>query len=230
MGDLSIRPSTTNSWIYKTNPDIEFHEDISMTEEEKQTCPPAVISFFDFALLYIIDKGYQHEIDWSQNVKWENQTPASFIREYVWVVLCSGFKEQYARPIEKRFWSDIEAGKPDPFAIIKHPAKKKAIVSMMSNLMLHFTVLKGIASHDERLTYLRSLPYMGGEALGYQLGRNLGLDLVKPDRWLIRAATRWDYSTPYELCKAIQDWRPEMRIGTIDMVLWRYANLTGRVE
>ena len=52
-----------------------------------------------------------------------------------------------------------------------------------------------------------------------------------PPGHLVRLAARFGYASPDALCRAIQvegmiPPGPELRLGTIDLVLWRYCNLT----
>jgi hypothetical protein len=51
------------------------------------------------------------------------------------------------------------------------------------------------------------------------LGRNLGLDLVKPDRWLDRLGKALK-KDPEDLCRALAEESGD-RIGTVEMILWR---------
>lgn len=190
------------------------------------TPPPIVIFFFDMAKSHVISKGHEHEIEWCQDIKFEDQTALDFLHEYTWVVLSAAFKNQLARVIYDDFWDAIWHDKPHPFDIIRHPNKRKAIVNMMADYNKHFEILK---SSKDPVAYLRTLPYMG-DALSCHLARNLGFDVVKPDVWLKRLAEKWEFETPDAMCRYIQKFRPELRIGTIDVILWRYCNLTGKVE
>lgn len=193
--------------------------------QEKRTHPPGVVSFFDYAAEYIKIAGYEHDIEWAQKVRWENHTADSFFGEYVWVVLCAAFREQIARKVEREFWDAVHSGNPDPCSVIKHPGKRKAIASMSFVYKEKFEELK---KAKDKYAYIRTLPYMG-DALSAQLYRNMGFDVPKPDVWMERLINYWKFKTPMDLCKEIQTWRPEFRIGTIDVILWRYCNLTGMV-
>jgi hypothetical protein len=58
------------------------------------------------------------------------------------------------------------------------------------------------------------------------MARNLGIDTIKPDLHLERMAEVWGYKNPFDLCNDIQHLTGE-KLGIIDIVLWRYCNLTG---
>jgi len=74
----------------------------------------------------VIEAGYEHDIDWAQTVK-APATPADFAREVIWVILCSGMKEQVARIIQSRVWATITAGKPVKGNVLGKAAKRPAI-------------------------------------------------------------------------------------------------------
>jgi len=178
--------------------------------------------FFHEAFIWLSEHGYAGEIRWAETLApLEQQTPAAFLQEYVWVVLNAGMREQVARTIYGRFL----AGR-DP-AAIGHPGKRVAVERALREHEAWFATL--LAAED-KLAYLESLPWVG-PATKYHLARNLGIEVVKPDRHLVRLAARFGYASPDALCRAIQvegmiPPGPELRLGTIDLVLWRYCNLT----
>ena len=59
----------------------------------------------------VVAAGYEHDIDWAQNVK-APETAEDFASEVIWVILCSGMKEQVARIIQERVWAAIRGGLP----------------------------------------------------------------------------------------------------------------------
>jgi len=76
---------------------------------------------------------------------------------------------------------------------------------------------------NEQLEYLKSLPWIG-DITKYHLARNLGLDVAKPDRHLMRLAKIFKYDDVQKMCQDVAE-RSKDRIGTVDVVLWRYCNL-----
>lgn len=192
-----------------------------MTRGEGSAPPDDPLLFFYHAYIYLSDNGYADEICWAETLPpLEQQTPGAFLQEYVWVVLNAGMREQVARTIYGRFL----AGR-DP-AAIGHPGKRAAVERALREHEAWFATL--LAAED-KLAYLESLPWIG-PATKYHLARNLGIEVVKPDRHLVRLAARFGYASPDALCRAIQAEALlpglEMRLGTIDLVLWRYCNLT----
>jgi hypothetical protein len=73
------------------------------------------------------------------------------------------------------------------------------------------------------ISYIKEFPFMG-PATSHHLAKNIGFDVAKPDRHLLRVANTAGYTTPDELCldlsKIVDD-----DIRTIDLVIWRYATL-----
>ena len=72
------------------------------------------------------------------------------------------------------------------------------------------------------MAYLESIPWIGG-ITKYHLAKNLGFDCCKPDRHLVRISKEYNTS-PEELCKRISEATGD-RVATVDLVIWRVANL-----
>jgi hypothetical protein len=72
---------------------------------------------------------------------------------------------------------------------------------------------------------LRKLPFIG-PVTSYHLAKNLGIDVVKRDRHLVRLAVHLGFSSAEEMCGAFGDQVGEP-ISVVDIVLWRYCVLTG---
>lgn len=172
------------------------------------------LGFFYRAYEYVINSGYEKEIEWVSNIRFDNITSDDFFREYVWVVLNTGFKEQAARKIFERY---IETG---DTKVVKHPKKRESIEKVLDNSECYF---KGLCDAQDKIKYLKTIPFIG-DITKYHLARNIGIDTVKPDRHLMRLAKRFGFKSPLEMCKAIQEITEE-RLGVIDVILWRYCNL-----
>jgi len=71
------------------------------------------------------------------------------------------------------------------------------------------------------MAFLASLPWIG-EITKYHLGKNLGtLDTAKPDRHLVRiAGAEGAHALCARLARATGD-----KVATVDVVIWRAANL-----
>ena len=197
---------------------------------------PPICDYFINAFMRVVECGYGDEVVYIRELKpIEQQTHEDFRREFVWVILNSGFKEQYARVIFDRFWDAIngKTAVENPFSVIAHAGKRKAIIECFAKSPDWWIILQNCHTPETQIEFIRTLPWMGGKALGYHLARNLGIDTVKPDRHLIKLTEHFGYSSPLEMCKDIQAnlnggmFLTKEKLGTIDVILWRSMNLTG---
>ena len=175
-----------------------------------------IIEFYNQAKQNIIQKGYQKEIDWVENRQFNDQNITTFFGEYMYVVINSGMKNQVAEGIYRRA---MKAG----MSAVGHPQKRKALELGMKMKEQWFQELKEKKTFTEQLEYLETLPFIG-PVTKYHLARNLGIDCAKPDRHLVRLAEKYGYDNVQEMCQFISDAVGD-RIGTVDVVLWRYSNL-----
>ena len=85
--------------------------------------------------------------------------------------------------------------------------------------------LNGFASFKARvladpIETLQSLPFIG-PITAVHLAKNLGLDVAKPDRHLVRLTEWLGYSCASELCTQIASETGE-QVKVVDLILWRY--------
>lgn len=165
----------------------------------------------------VIDAGYGDEIAWQQSVT-EPETADEFMWQYIWVVLSAGIKNQVARIIEQRIVEAYNNGQPID-AVFNHKGKVKAINRMIAN---HNDIFHDYLEAENRLEFLKSLPYIG-DITKYHLAKNLGEDVAKPDRHLIRIAGSYNM-TPTQLCQKLST-ETGYRVATVDLIIWRAANL-----
>jgi hypothetical protein len=165
----------------------------------------------------IQDAGYNREI-----ALVEKRKPVSkswdFAIEYVYVVINSGMKNQIAEKIYQKVMSALLIDKLAS-TVFGHKPKCKAIDEVWMNREKYF---REYYQADDKIQYLSTLPWIGS-ITKYHLARNLGIDTVKPDRHLVRIAGI-ENKQPFELCKELSD-ATGYRVGTVDVILWRAANL-----
>ncbi len=166
----------------------------------------------------VIAAGYEHDIDWAQNVK-APATPDEFAAQVIWVILCSGMKEQIARIIESRVWAAINAGKPVKGNVLGKSGKADAIDSIYGDRVALFTKFQAAT---DKVEFGFSLPWIGG-ITKWHLAKNLGVDCAKPDIHLVRVAEHYG-TTPADLCANLAAASGD-RIATVDLVIWRACNL-----
>jgi len=176
-----------------------------------------IFEFYNQAKKDIIQKGYKKEIEYVEERKFTDIQPYDFQREFAYVVCNSGMKNQIAEKIFRKY---LECG----ISAIKHPLKKKAIEKSETSFHFWFERLTYDFKTDlERVNYLETLPHIG-KTTKYHLARNIGLDVAKPDRHLVRIANYFDFDNVQTMCKQISNLSGD-RIGTVDVVIWRYCNL-----
>lgn len=158
-------------------------------------------------------------------------TPWFFYRQYVFVVLCSYWKEQYAH----REWDACFADESHPdFSKISNRRKRAAAELGYTQYQRWYNEM---LSAENKFVYLESL-FMIGEVTCRHLARNIGIDTVKPDRHMLRVAAEWGYGSAdkvkfqipivEKMCRDIQEDLEEgdkEYIGVIDVILWRACNL-----
>jgi len=165
----------------------------------------------------LLELGYEKEIDWAEDIELcKNEN--SFANEAMWVILNSGMKNQIARKIEERIYHAIKLHQPIG-SVFGHKGKVKAIEYIFTNKKELF---KDFQEAKNKLEFLVSLPWIGN-ITKYHLAKNLGIDICKPDRHLVRIADKFG-TTPFKLCAKLSKITGD-RVRTIDTVLWRAANL-----
>jgi hypothetical protein len=165
----------------------------------------------------VIDRGYSNEIKWAEELK-PCEDSFSFFIEYGWVVVNSGMKNQVAEKIWGRILDAITKEIPI-FEVFKHRGKSAAIEYVWGN---RYQLFKEWKAADDRLAFLQKLPWIG-PITKWHLAKNLGEDVVKPDRHLVRVAEACGES-PKSLCKKISEATGD-RIALVDLVIWRACNL-----
>lgn len=175
-----------------------------------------ITGFFSHAKQDIVKQGYQWEIDVCNKRYFSTRKPIDFLNEYAFVVLNTGMKNQVAEKMFKRLFTDgIET--------VHHKQKRESIDWMQSNYEKEFQKLQEKLTDEDKIEFLETLPFIG-KITKYHLARNLGIDCAKPDRHLERLAYRFGFSSTHDMCDYVAKKTGE-RIGTVDVILWRYSNL-----
>ncbi len=163
------------------------------------------------------ERGYGEEYEWAQTMTiCENAD--EFWTQYAWVVISSGLKNQVARSVWAKVKDAIDHKVPVA-TVFGHAGKSAAIETGYKN---RHAMLAGFLAAQDKLTYLESLPYIGG-ITKFHLARDLGLDCAKPDRHLVRIAAQYGMTTD-AMCRKLSLETGD-RIGAVDIVIWRAANL-----
>lgn len=179
-----------------------------------------IMPFYHKARDFIIKAGYLWEIEAVENRYFKGMDTINFLDAYIFCVFNVGMKNQIAQKMYDKFYDsgcDINT--------IGHPNKKKAIGEALDKSGRWFAGLLNCNTDMERVEYLDTLP-MIGEITKFHLARNLGMDVAKPDRHLVRLMEKFEFKDVQEMCTYISR-RTGDRVGVVDVVLWRNANLNG---
>jgi len=182
----------------------------------------------------VISEGFGDDIDWQAGCALDSLTESTFLREAAWVVLSAGISEAVVRRCFKGIttafmeWESaalISENRDLCFRaameVFAHAGKISAIAEIAD--YVHARGLEAVKRDLEENgpDALRELSWMG-PITACHLAKNVGLDVAKPDRHLVRIAQAVGASSPHALCKSISDVVGD-RIGVVDLVLWRFA-------
>jgi hypothetical protein len=185
----------------------------------------------------VIRRGFWSEASALASVHLADLTETALLREAAWVVLSAGLSELVVRrkfdAVSGSFlqWRSAELIRAHSHECIANALphfgnirKLRAIVKTARVVAEGgFDSFKANLLNDPIETLMR-LPFMG-PATSRHLAKNIGLDIVKPDRHLVRLAVAAQYRSPEELCQRIS-WVVGDPASLIDTVLWRYSTLS----
>jgi len=190
---------------------------------------------------WIIERGFHTEIDWQAEVSPALVCESTFLQEASWVVLSSGFRESVLRSkfpqIAEAFlcWrsaAEITTNRSScrrrALTAFNHRGKIQAILDIAE-----IVYREGFWRIKEKLLakpldFIRTLPYLG-PVTSCHLAKNLGLQVAKPDRHLVRIATTCGYETVQDLCTTVGEIIGDS-VSVVDLVFWRYATLNPHYE
>jgi hypothetical protein len=183
------------------------------------------------AKVRIEEAGFRQDIDWAENLLLMRRTGLTtqyVLREHAWVVVNSGFRFQVA----VKLWPGIlrafhgfeldDVG-PDcaPMALktLNHPGKINAMVKMAD--VVRKDGIDPILRDAIYPPQLCRLPWIG-KITCWHYAKVLGVDCVKPDVHLKRAAAAAGFETPLQLAEAIRNELGDP-LTVVDSILWRYG-------
>jgi hypothetical protein len=125
---------------------------------------------------------------WATHELKRPDTAESLAAEIIWIILCAGRLAQAARTIERKVWAAINEERPVVEAF-GYKKKADAIEYAWWERQKHFGDLNALSPDDidGLLAWCDALPYVG-KITRYQLMKNLGINVCKPDIWLCRLA------------------------------------------
>lgn len=189
------------------------------------------------AKTHVISNGYAPEIDWQDDLCFNEVTEQDFLKEIAWVVLASGMSDKVIRSVFPKMtnafynWESAEfiienkrKIKRNALKVFNYEKKIDAILNISNTVYQSgFGTVKTLIE-KEGVDFIITFPFMG-PATSYHLAKNIGLQVAKPDRHLVRIANTTGYNCVNKMCTDIAS-LTEDKISVIDLVLWRYAAIT----
>jgi len=194
-----------------------------------------------------VRENYPEDLAWSRE-QVEKEPLAGilipiFLREYAYVVYCSGFKQSIVEKHWPHLYYIYKGFNPQSIIRNKEDVKREAlehignkrkvtsiidVAEQMNNMNQ-----RGWEEYKQRIResapsfdVLEELPFIGPRTK-FHLARNIGFDVAKPDRHLDRIASAYGMSTA-EMCEYLSG-RSDVLVGihygvhTIDSIFWRAA-------
>lgn len=179
----------------------------------------------------VVDAGYGGDVLWARDLADVEPTDEYVLSETAWVIVCSGFRYAVARrlfPMLTACFCDWKLDEIDErcrtnaLCVLNHEGKIGAILEIAK--LVREGGGQAIVADAQDPPQLCRLPYIG-KVTCWHLAKLLGVDCVKPDVHLQRAAEAAGFEQPVGLCMAIQEaiGTPTERLTVIDSVLWRYG-------
>jgi hypothetical protein len=193
-----------------------------------------LVDYYLEAKCWVEGSPFVQEVESQKRVVSERSiTETAFLREYAWVVLNSGFREAVVRKhfnyISLSFcdWESAEVIAENRDVCVRcassvfgHRGKLQAIGETASLIAKNgFRWLEECLEVDA-LSTLESLRYIG-DVTKWHLAKNIGLDVAKPDRHLVRLASRFGYSDVHVMCRDIHERCGDL-VSVADLILWRF--------
>ena len=193
----------------------------------------AVDAYLD-AKYALLSAGYADEIDWQDSRSPERVDESTFLEEAAWVVLSTGFSEKVLRgrfdTISRAFlyWENAhtivrhaQVCEAHALAAFNHRGKIHAITTLARIVATSgFSDIWDEVVKDPVET-LRGFPYIG-PVTSLHLAKNLGFDVAKPDRHLIRISKVLRFDCVEKLCRSVSHEVGD-RTAVVDLVFWRFA-------
>jgi hypothetical protein len=193
----------------------------------------AAMRLFSNARSYVQRAGLSAEVAWQRRVDFVGFTECELLREHAWVTLCSGFRESTVRRVFDHVslcfcdWESAEAivSAGDICCVtaassFANSLKLKGIFSAAKYIShVGFDEFKQSVLVDP-INQLQKLSFIG-PITSCHLAKNLGLDIAKPDRHLIRLSERLGFRSADHLCRELAATTGE-QVKVVDLIVWRY--------
>lgn len=195
-----------------------------------------LLAMYTFAKEAVIASGWQHQIDWQASRNIDDVTEQEFLRDYAWVVMNSGMRFNVTKKLFPKWdqafhefkrasvivaWENgCRAAALEAFG---HKGKVEAVITTAKRIDKEGwpTIRKAIKK--DPLVELKTFPFLG-DVTKYHMAKNLGVDVAKPDRHLVRIADLAGEGDVQTFCRRISELSGD-KVPVVDIVLWRYATI-----
>lgn len=171
-------------------------------------------------------------LSWAQRQRGRPDTAEKLAAEIIWIILCAGRSAQAARTLERKIWGALRQQQP-VVTVFGYKAKARAIERAWQERQQDFEALQAIPETEvaNLLAWCKRLPFIGDDTQ-YQLAKNLGADVCKPDIWLCRLAGIPDkprqpvhrrLTSCMALCQALAEASGDS-VAVVDSLLWLGCN------
>lgn len=189
--------------------------------------------FYSLVKSKVLKSTYSYEYDWQKGLQISDLTETQLLREAAWVVINSGFKEKTAR---KHFgnislsFGDWESA--EHIVFNKSLCVSCALDSFGNNKKIHAIAdiadaiySDGFDTLKERIIKnpifeLSKFPFIGPITV-WHLAKNIGCNVAKPDRHIVRLAESFGFECVQEFCGEIAE-KTGDKINVVDIIFWRY--------
>ena len=158
------------------------------------------------------------------------------LREHAWVILCSGFRERTIRKLfpnisicfcnwvsAEVIFDNREICRRTALDVFHNERKIDAIIRVADYVRsFGFETLRARIIRDP-IRSLRLFDYIG-PVTTFHLAKNLGFQVAKPDRHILRMSEAYGFQNVQEFCSLIAEITREP-ISVVDGVLWRISEL-----
>lgn len=172
-------------------------------------------------------------LEWSSRLIAPPESAEKMAMEIIWVILCAGRSAQAARTIEAKVHAAIFEGRPVVEAF-GYRAKAEAIERAWREREADFRAFQEVLRTEEPEELVRwcgSIPFIGDDTQ-FQLAKNFGADVCKPDIWLCRLtgipdrprkAVKYRFPACMELCRYLAEDSGDS-VAVVDSILWLACN------
>jgi len=193
----------------------------------------AAMKFFSKAWSYVEQAELLGEVVWQREANFTEFTESELLREHAWVALCSGFRESAVRRVFDHVslcycdWESAEAIVSVGEICCTTAALRFANRGKLLGILSTAKYIKNIGFDEfkqsvlvDPINRLQVLPFIG-PVTSWHLAKNLGLDVAKPDRHLVRVSERLGFRSADDLCRELAATTGE-KAKVVDLIVWRY--------